>query len=252
MYSRKRIFLGLFLILTVFILLALAYFILYFQWPDYLFFQYSFYILTAFLVLVAAIALLVMGILVLSLIKGKPVVSFKNLVQKTLVFFFPLVVQLGRVFRIPSEKIQSSFIAINNRLIEVNDDRVTADQLLLLLPHCLQDENCPYKITRNPYNCQRCGKCPVGQLLDLADKWHVELRVVTGGTLARQAVKAVHPKYILAVACERDLSSGIVDSFPLPVYGVLNERPNGPCFNTLVSLERVEEQLKTLLNKQGQ
>jgi hypothetical protein len=49
------------------------------------------------------------------------------------------------------------------------------------------------------------------------------------------------------VACERDLSSGIQDSYPLPVFGVVNYRPQGPCYDTLVDLERVEEALKTFL-----
>jgi len=66
------------------------------------------------------------------------------------------------------------------------------------------------------------------------------MAVATGGTLARQMVKQIRPKAIVAVACERDLTSGIQDVFPLPVVGVLNERPFGPCFNTRVDIKRVE------------
>ena len=39
---------------------------------------------------------------------------------------------------------------------------------------------------------------------------------------------------------ERDLTSGIQDVFPLPVLGVLNERPFGPCFNTRVDINKLE------------
>ena len=66
------------------------------------------------------------------------------------------------------------------------------------------------------------------------------MAVATGGTLARQMVKQIRPTAIVAVACERDLTSGIQDVFPLPVVGVLNERPFGPCFNTRVDIKRVE------------
>ncbi|NTU60232.1 MAG: DUF116 domain-containing protein, partial [Deltaproteobacteria bacterium] len=48
-------------------------------------------------------------------------------------------------------------------------------------------------------------------------------------------------------ACERDLTSGIQDAHPLPVYGVLNDRPFGPCFNTSVDLDRVAEALEILV-----
>jgi hypothetical protein len=75
----------------------------------------------------------------------------------------------------------------------------------------------------------------------------VGIAVATGGTLARRIVVERRPKLIIAVACERDLSSGIQDSYPLPVYGILNRRPQGPCYDTLVNLERVEEALQTFL-----
>ncbi|MBC7075448.1 MAG: DUF116 domain-containing protein, partial [Syntrophomonadaceae bacterium] len=54
------------------------------------------------------------------------------------------------------------------------------------------------------------------------------------------------PRGVVAVACERDLSAGIHDMGVLPVIGVLNCRPNGPCINTDVDVEAVEEALKTL------
>ena len=43
------------------------------------------------------------------------------------------------------------------------------------------------------------------------------------------------------MACDRDLASGIQDTYPLPVYGVLNERPKGPCLDTLVPLDELEQ-----------
>ena len=50
------------------------------------------------------------------------------------------------------------------------------------------------------------------------------------------------------VACERDLTSGIQDVFPMPVIGVLNQRPNGPCFNTSVDIDAIEEEIKTFIS----
>ena len=64
--------------------------------------------------------------------------------------------------------------------------------------------------------------------------------MATGGTIARRIVVQLRPKLIIAVACERDLASGIQDTYPLPVYGILNIRPFGPCLDTDVALERVE------------
>jgi hypothetical protein len=57
------------------------------------------------------------------------------------------------------------------------------------------------------------------------------------------------PQLIIAVACERDLTSGIQDTYPLPVYGILNRRPFGPCFNTEVPLGEVERIIRRFVGK---
>jgi hypothetical protein len=72
--------------------------------------------------------------------------------------------------------------------------------------------------------------------------------VATGGTLARKIVVDKRPDIIIGVACERDLTSGIQDSYPLPVFGILNRRPNGPCYDTDVDLELIERGMQIFLN----
>jgi hypothetical protein len=52
------------------------------------------------------------------------------------------------------------------------------------------------------------------------------------------------------VACERDLTSGIQDTTPLPVYGIFNQRPFGPCLNTQVPVAQVEAVLAEVLSRQ--
>ena len=86
-------------------------------------------------------------------------------------------------------------------------------------------------------------------LIDMANRMGFHFRVATGGTLARKIAKELRPKMLLAIACERDLTSGIQDVYPLPAAGVLNIRPNGPCYNTTVDLELSRtNQLNNLLN----
>ena len=84
----------------------------------------------------------------------------------------------------------------------------------------------------------------MGQLVELGEKYGLNLAVVNGGTLARRRVASFNPSGIVAVACERDLTLGIQDVFPIPVYGVINDRPNGPCFNTCVDMSIVEDAIK--------
>lgn len=76
-------------------------------------------------------------------------------------------------------------------------------------------------------------------ILNLRDRLGVHVAIATGGTIARRIVVQIKPKMIIAVACERDLASGIQDTHPLPVFGVINERPHGPCLDTCVSMDRL-------------
>ena len=123
---------------------------------------------------------------------------------------------------------------------------IPAERILLLLPHCLQQHDCQRRITFNPYNCVRCGKCPVGSLLDLADRTGVKIAVATGGTLARRHIKEARPLAVVAVACPRDLGQGMLDASPVPVAGVENSRPVGDCLDTQVDISIVEKNIKHL------
>lgn len=166
---------------------------------------------------------------------------------KAINILFPFAVVLGRLFNIPHDRIEQSFIEVNNNLVLQHKVKVPANRIMILTPHCIQLDTCVHKITRNVENCRQCGRCSVGAMLGLAHKYGCHFAVATGGTLARQMVKQARPKAIVAVACERDLTSGIQDVFPLPVLGVLNERPFGPCFNTRVDINKLEAAILTFM-----
>jgi hypothetical protein len=149
---------------------------------------------------------------------------------------------LGAFLKKRKEGFQRFVISLNNRLIRRQKFRTK--KILLLLPHCLQIDKCTIRLTHNIYNCERCGRCEIRDLIGIAEENNLELFVATGGTIARKIVMEARPEAIIAVACERDLSSGLVDTFPLPVMGISNERPFGPCLNTRVDLEKVREAIK--------
>ncbi len=153
--------------------------------------------------------------------------------------FYPALMLAGAFFKGKKDRFQIFIIELNNKL--VRSGKYRAETLLLLLPHCLQTTECDVRITHNIYNCKRCGKCGIKDLIQISEENGLKLFVATGGTIARRIVLESRPQAIIAVACERDLSSGLVDTYPLPVIGVLNERPCGPCLNTRVDLAKVRE-----------
>ncbi|MBI5025546.1 MAG: DUF116 domain-containing protein [Nitrospirae bacterium] len=147
------------------------------------------------------------------------------------------------MFKIKKDRLQKLLIDTNNSLVFKSRPK-PAKRLLLLLPHCLQLSDCNIKITYNVYNCEGCGRCEIKDFTRIAKELGLELFVATGGTIARRVVVETRPEAIVAVACERDLSSGIIDTYPLPILGIINERPFGPCFNTRVDISEVKNALK--------
>jgi len=175
---------------------------------------------------------------------GRPIFGSNRMRGLSVRLFLPLAEVLGRVIGCSPEEVRRSFIKVNNELILSGKLVCPPGRVLILLPHCLQASVCPHRLIHNPDNCGRCGRCTHAGLLHLRDAWGVQLAVATGGTIARRIVVQTQPRLIIAVACERDLASGIQDTYPLPVYGILNERPHGPCLDTSLDLNAVEDALR--------
>lgn len=158
---------------------------------------------------------------------------------------FPLVRMQGTLMG-KKTAVCDAYIYFMNHLVLRRHLQFQPRRVLLLAPHCLQWDKCPHKITRNIANCHQCGQCPIGDILSMTQAMGIPFAVATGGTLARQIVKDTRPEIVVAIACERDLISGMEDIAPMPVLGLLNERPNGPCFNTGVDLTALRNLLQMI------
>lgn len=188
--------------------------------------------------------------LIFTILWGKNLFFNRRIRGVIIRFLFPLLVLVGRCIGMDKDQVRMAFVVINNQLVLAEIKAVKPDKLLILLPHCLQNHECNVKITGNVDNCKGCGKCKIRHLVTLSKKYQVPMSVATGGTLARRIVVEKKPNIIIGVACERDLTSGIQDSYPIPVFGILNQRPNGPCYDTDVDLELVEGGVIAVLGKQ--
>ena len=245
---RKRVFIFL-LLATCLLLLGIAFLL---WWVPYVglgniheFLPQVLAILLGGVVLVSLGAVLT---LLFTIIRGKNLFFNRRIRGVVIRVLFPLLVGVGRCFGIQKSEIRRSFVAINNQLVKAEAKKVKPEKMLILLPHCLQNHDCAVRITGDVQNCKACGKCRIKDLAALSEKYHVHVAVATGGTLARKIVVEKRPKIIIAVACERDLTSGIQDAYPIPVFGIFNRRPFGPCYDTDVDIDLVEEGLKTFLD----
>lgn len=203
---------------------------------------YRFFLAVPGVVLLWLLVICALGIgcLVISLYFSHTFSWLQRPMQAVLNLLFPLALWMARLIHIDQDKVKGSYIEINNQLVRLRKANIKIGDILILVPHCLQNSACVHKITMDVSNCRRCGGCLIGSLYDLAERYGVHWAVATGGTLARKFVEKYQPRAIIAIACERDLASGIQDVAPLPVLGIVNIRPEGPCMNTIVDLKLVE------------
>ena len=213
------------------------------------------FLLKIFMVVLCAIVLFVIVcaiILFLTVIKDKNSIMTKWARVIAIRILFPFLLASSRLLRINQDEIRRAFVAINNKLVlSIISSVVDKGKVLLLLPHCIQHHECDVRLIHDPQNCKKCGKCRMRDIISLSNRYEITVAVATGGTLARKIVLSYQPIFIIAVACERDLVSGIQDTYPLPVLGILNKRPNGPCFDTDISLELIDNILRILIKGYG-
>ena len=200
------------------------------------------------LVLIIMIILFTVALLLLATILIIVLLWYNRTVPKGLISVvsfsirqvYPIMLFAGKLLNFDKNAIRRAYTLLNNRIIKDKEYNLKGEEVLVLTPHCLQKSICPHKITNDVENCKLCGQCNIHQLMKLKERYGNQFRVVTGGTLARKLILETRPKAIIAIACERDLVSGLQDVKGIPVLAVINQRPNGPCVNTLVDLEEVE------------
>lgn len=235
-----------------FLLMLFCSAVLYLLRPGLVQIHESLFPITATILGVAVLGVLVLVLLLVIVLQTGMKLPMKllRLACGTVYAMLPYCILIGKIVGISKERIGQSLVDLINAISMRYIIHVEPKDVMLLTPHCLQLDTCPIKVTRDAFACKQCGRCCVGGLVGLAKKYGTSLHIATGGTFARLLVKKYRPKVIIAIACERDLVLGMRDVFPILVFGVLNQRPFGPCFNTKVDLEKVEKVLQHVLHRE--
>ncbi|HYF81519.1 MAG TPA: DUF116 domain-containing protein [Clostridia bacterium] len=158
----------------------------------------------------------------------------------------PVFMYFAGLFKGDKDWLGRIYISINNLVVKYGLQKMSSAKMLVLLPHCMQSKDCSRRITEDISNCIRCGRCRIGEVASITERCGIRAVVEKGGTAARNTVKKFRPDFILAVACERELVSGIGDVGKIPVIGVINQRPNGYCTNTTVDMTQLKKILQEL------
>jgi hypothetical protein len=145
--------------------------------------------------------------------------------------------------------LSKGIVKLNNALLRLRSPKVRPEEVLILIPSCLQASECDRRVRADVGECRRCGRCGVGEVLNIADELGVGAACATGGRLALSLVRSDAVKAVIAVACEKELRAGIIGAFPKPVIAVANIRPNGPCKDTRVNADAVRKAVESVLRR---
>jgi hypothetical protein len=146
--------------------------------------------------------------------------------ERMLFWLLPKAVWVGRKAGLSGDRVGNSFVKVNNALTRSYAKQIDRSRLIVLLPRCLSKET-------------RQG------IKNIVSGHSYGIFTVGGGEEARKVIYEQRPSFIIALACERDLVSGIKDvALNVPVFGIANKRPEGPCKNTYVDLEEFESALR--------
>ena len=122
-------------------------------------------------------------------------------------------------------------IDVYNALAERRRRSVGKGELLVLIPRCL-------------------SKQALDGVLAIAGRYEVPVFVATRGQLARRVIRERRPRAVVAVACERDMTTGLRDvAGKLPVLGLTMRLPNGPCRDAMVDLDVMERWVRSWVSQ---
>lgn len=193
-------------------------------------------ILTGAGILIFSIAIFVMlGSITITVLTEKGYLL--SCIKENLFFSFlvPLAVRIGKRFGISRDRMGNSLIKVSNIIVNAKSKsrpdglKIEPDKLLVLLPRCLSKE------TRK-------------SITEIVERNNTVSYTATGGSSALLTIKKMRPHAIIAVACERDLVSGLKDVAPkIPVIAIPNKRPEGPCKNTNIEIEALTTAIKGFL-----
>jgi len=125
--------------------------------------------------------------------------------------------------------VEHAAIEVYNSLAARRGRRVGKGELLVLIPRCL-------------------SKGTLDSVLEVAGRYEVPVFVATRGQLARRAIRERRPRAVVAVACERDMLTGLHDvAAKIPVLGLTMQLPAGPCKDAVIDIERFEGFVKSFV-----
>jgi uncharacterized protein len=163
-------------------------------------------VLWSTLAIVTAVLWLWWGVLLLSFVTGRALLPERLAERGPYLRLMRLTSRVAERFG-RRDWVENASVKVYNALALLRGRKVGKGELLLLIPRCL-------------------SKDTLDGVLGIAGKYGVPVFVATRGQLARRVIRERRPRAVVAVACERDMVSGLHDvAGKIPVLGLTMTLP---------------------------
>lgn len=200
--------------------------------------------------LVIIILIILLILIIITLILGLYTTKNKKLLFPSLLLFtlsitYPIIKHILKLLNIDDLIIDRVSIDLRNQLYKEKFKTLKAEDVIVVVPHCLRHQECPAKLDSSGLNCVECGKCCIGVIHKVTSIKNMRLFIIPGSTFIKNIVKKNKFKGVIGVACPIDLNNAMtnLDNFnPQGVY-LLNDG----CINTVVNVDEVIELINSTL-----
>lgn len=142
------------------------------------------------------------------------------------------------------------YVEIKNKAYKEDLARVPIEKRAVFIPQCLRNvKECPAEFGEYGWECTKCGKCSIGDIIEYGEKLgYKQFYVVPGGSLVKKILKEKVPKgeikAAIGIACWPELAeaSEKLSILKIPLQAVPLLRAG--CINTIVDIRRVKEVLE--------
>jgi len=137
-----------------------------------------------------------------------------------LYFFYAPLKWVFNVFSMNDLLIDSILIEIQNA-INLDKFKKQYQRKIVLLPQCLRNSDCHARCDPlYGFICLKCGQCDIGEIMKEAEKRDFKVFVIPGGSFVKKIFTEYQPTSCIGVACPIELSESMQKTSVIPSQGV--------------------------------
>jgi len=147
-------------------------------------------------------------------------ILFPKFVLFILYFFYAPLKWVFNVFSMNDLLIDGILIEIQNA-INLDQFKKQDQRKIILLPQCLRNSNCNARCDPlYGFICLKCGQCDIGEIMNEAEKRDFKVFVIPGGSFVKKIFTEYKPTSCIGIACPIELSESMQKTSAIPSQGV--------------------------------